>query len=130
MESADWIIEIGPRAGVNGGELVFEGTPAQLKQSKSLTGQYLSGKKKVSSGLLRAPVQKDQTKISLIGAKQFNLKNVDLHIPLKAFTAIAGVSGSGKSTLMLDVFAKALQKEIMRAHTVPGEYKKLEGKKK
>ena len=127
IAAADWVIEIGPLAGINGGKLVFEGTPAQLKKSTTLTGQYFSGKKKVFSGMQKQIINPERSRISLLGASQFNLKKVDLHIPIRSFVAIAGISGSGKSTLMLEVFAKALQKEVLKMNVVPGEYKKLEG---
>lgn len=128
IAAADWVIEIGPLAGDQGGKVVFTGTPAQLKKSKSLTGQYFSGRKKVVTGLRKdlAP-RRDEETLSVQGATQFNLKNVNLSVPLKRFVCVAGVSGSGKSTLVLDVLAKALQKEITQMLVVPGEHKKLEG---
>ena len=127
IDEADWVIEIGPRAGVHGGKVVFEGTPAQLKKSKSLTGQYLSGKRRVSSDLPKNTKEiHESDRLSVHGAEQFNLKKVSLNIPLRRFTAVAGVSGSGKSTLVLDVFAKAIQKEVMRMSVVPGAYERLE----
>lgn len=131
IEEADWIIEIGPLAGEEGGKLVFEGTPEQLKKSKSLTGQYLSGKKSTSPGLPRNFEKNSEANmLSLYGASQFNLKNVNLNIPLKKMVAVAGVSGSGKSTLILDVLAKGLQKEIHKMLVVPGKYEKITGKDK
>jgi excinuclease ABC subunit A len=131
IEEADWIIEIGPTAGVGGGKVVFEGTPAELMKSKSLTGQYLSGKKKASPNLGKnlLPVSEEQS-VVLYGASQFNLKHVDMTVPLKKFVVVAGISGSGKSTLVLEVLAKALQKEVLDMAVVPGTYDSLEGKDK
>lgn len=127
IEEADWVIEIGPRAGVHGGNLIFEGTPQDLKRSRTLTGQYLSGKRKVSSELPKNNREIHESDyISVHGASQFNLKNISLRVPLRRFSVVAGVSGSGKSTLVLDVFAKAIQKEVMRMSVVPGSYKRLE----
>ncbi|MFA6352678.1 MAG: excinuclease ABC subunit UvrA [Candidatus Paceibacterota bacterium] len=128
IESADWVIEIGPLAGEEGGKVVFEGTPSDLKKSKTLTGLYFAGKKKAQSGLSKNNSENKEF-IKLYGASQFNLKNINLSIPLKKFVCVAGVSGSGKSTLMLDVFAKALQKEVLRMSVAVGEYKKLEGER-
>ncbi len=127
IEHADWVIEIGPRAGVEGGEVVFMGTPAELLKSKTLTGKYLSGREKVASGLVKngKEFSADDT-IALTGASQFNLKHVTVTIPLRRFVVVAGVSGSGKSTLILDVFAKALQKEVSKLLVVPGTYETLE----
>ena len=123
---ADWAIEIGPSAGEHGGRVVFEGTPQALSKSKTLTGQYLSGRKKVITGL-RKNLEKvaERDIVTLTGARQFNLKNVTFHVPTKKFVCVAGVSGSGKSTLVLEVFAKALQREVSRINVVPGEYKEL-----
>jgi excinuclease ABC subunit A len=127
IEEADWIIEIGPRAGVHGGKLVFSGTPQQLKKSKTLTGEYLSGRRKVSSDLPKNTKEVNPNdSISVRGASQFNLKKVSLNVPLRRFTVVAGISGSGKSTLVLDVFSKAIQKEVMRMPVVPGAYERLE----
>lgn len=127
IEEADWVIEIGPHAGVHGGKVVFEGTPQQLKKSKSLTGQYFSGKKQVSSELPKNQKEVHESDfVSVHGATQFNLKNISLRIPLRRFSVVAGISGSGKSTLVLDVFAKAIQKEVMRLPVVPGSYRQLE----
>jgi excinuclease ABC subunit A len=126
MLAADHIIDIGPGAGAHGGELVAEGTAAQIKKSaKSLTGQYLSGKKSISipktyrkgSGLF----------IKIIGASEHNLKNIDVEFPLGKFIAITGVSGSGKSTLMTDILATALNQKFYRAKKTPGEHKSIEG---
>lgn len=125
IDRADWIIEIGPRAGHEGGKVVFEGTPAQLKKAHTLTGEYVSGKKKVTHPHKQIP--RKEKKIVLSGATQFNLKNVTLTVPLNTFVCVAGMSGSGKSTLILEVFAKALQKEVSSMAVVPGAYKTLTG---
>lgn len=128
IEAADWVIEIGPLAGERGGKLVFSGTPQQLRKSKTLTGEYVSGKKKVITGMKKhLEKTSERSMISLDGASQFNLKDVSLRVPTKKFVAVAGVSGSGKSTLVLEVFAKALQKEVGQMAVVPGAYEKLSG---
>jgi len=129
IDSADWVIEIGPFAGEHGGRLVFSGTPQELKNSKTLTGQYILGKKKVITGMRKNNEKiSERSLVELHGAAQFNLKKVSLKVPTKKFVAVAGVSGSGKSTLVLDVFAKALQKEVLGMSVVPGVYEELRGK--
>ena len=128
MESADLLIEIGPGAGEHGGQIVAQGTPAQImKNPASLTGQYLSGKKKVqvNGELKREYVNAGHLK--LIGASEHNLKNINVDFPLRQFIAITGVSGSGKSTLTYDILYKALAQKIYRSKDRPGVYKDLEG---
>ena len=127
IEHADWVVEIGPSAGEQGGNVVFEGTPQQLHSAKTLTGEYLSGRKKASSEMVGSLVSPLDKRIVLSGASQFNLKNITLSVPQGKFVCVAGVSGSGKSTLVLDVLAKALQKEVLKEHVVPGAYKTLSG---
>lgn len=123
---ADYVVDLGPRAGVLGGELIATGTPAEIaKNPNSLTGQYLSGKKKIAIPCSRRKGSGQY--IKLIGATGNNLKNVDLEIPLGLFTCITGVSGSGKSTLILDTLYKILAREFFRAHAVPSPYRKIEG---
>lgn len=126
MEASDWIVDIGPGAGEHGGQLVAEGTPAEIKKNKnSITGQYLSGKKsipiktKYRKGLGRS--------IKIIGASEHNLKNIDVEFPLGKLIAITGVSGSGKSTLMTDILARALSQKFHRAKTLPGKHVSIEG---
>lgn len=126
MESSDWVIDIGPGAGAHGGEVVFAGTPSQIKKSaKSLTGQYLSGKKSIAIPEKFRPG--NGAKIKILGASEHNLKDLDVEIPLGKFVAITGVSGSGKSTLMSDILAKALSKKFYRAKAEPGKHKGIEG---
>ncbi len=126
MEAADHIIDIGPGAGIYGGELIAAGKVAQIKKSdKSLTGQYLSGKAKI-------PVPKklrkgNGKKISIIGATAHNLKNIDVDIPLGTFISVTGVSGSGKSTLITQILSRALSKHFYRAKAEPGDHKKITG---
>lgn len=126
MEAADWIVDVGPRAGIHGGEIIASGTPAEIKKVKnSLTGDYLSGRKKIETpkkyrkGL-------GQT-IKIIGAREHNLKNIDVEIPLGKFVCITGVSGSGKSTLMTDILGRALSKKFHRAKAEPGKHDRIEG---
>ncbi|MDD5221200.1 MAG: excinuclease ABC subunit UvrA [Candidatus Pacebacteria bacterium] len=114
MENSDWIIEIGPGAGKFGGKVVFEGNYKNLFKAKTLTGLYLSGKLQVKTKFPQKQISKDTKWLALKGANQFNLKNVDLKIPLEKFVCIAGVSGSGKSTLIIDTLGKALLREINR----------------
>ncbi len=126
IEVADWVIDIGPGAGEHGGEVVAEGTPADIKKNpKSLTGKYLSGKlsiptpKKYRSG--------NGKKITIVGAKEHNLKNITVDIPLGKLVCITGVSGSGKSTLMTDILSRALAQHFYRAKDLPGEHKEIKG---
>lgn len=127
MCAADWIIEIGPNAGIYGGKAVFEGTPAKLFKSNTLTGKYLSKKLAVLSDFKKKEISDRTLWLELLGARQFTLKNVDLKVPLGKLTAVCGVSGSGKSTLVIDTLSAILLRDIMRARTVPGEYEELKG---
>lgn len=126
MLAADYLIDIGPGAGVHGGEVVSQGTPKQvMKDKKSLTGQYLSGKKKIELPETRR--QPDGRYISVRGATSNNLKHVDVDIPLGMMTVVTGVSGSGKSTLINDVLYKGLAQKIYKAKTKPGPHQSIEG---
>ena len=131
--NADWVIDIGPKAGKYGGKVVFEGTPKQLLKSRTLTGDYLSGRKRVEIENLKAKMQnsklqvKSQNYLIIKGAKEHNLKNINVKIPLEKFVCITGVSGSGKSSLMNDILAKALIKKFYRAKEEPGEYQEILG---
>lgn len=123
---ADFVVDLGPRAGKLGGELMAIGTPLEIeKNPKSLTGQYLSGKRKIAIPQTRR--KGSGQSLRLIGAAGNNLKNVDLEIPLGTFTCVTGVSGSGKSTLILDTLYKILAREFFRSHAVASPYKKIEG---
>lgn len=125
MLAADWLIDVGPGAGEHGGKIVATGSPAQIKKSKSLTGQYLAGKKSIP---LPAKYRSGNGGgLKIIGASEHNLKNIDVAIPLGKFVAITGVSGSGKSTLMTDILANALNQKFYRAKTVPGKHERIEG---
>ncbi|WP_422122743.1 excinuclease ABC subunit UvrA [Planococcus sp. X10-3] len=131
MLAADYLIDIGPGAGVHGGEIIAAGTPEKvMKNKKSLTGQYLSGKKFIPlPAERRAP---DERAISIRGASENNLKGVDVDIPIGIFTAVTGVSGSGKSTLVNEILYKTLASKLNRAKIKPGKavsvtgYEKLE----
>lgn len=126
MLAADWIVDVGPGAGEHGGKIIATGTPADIKKSPdSLTGQYLSGKKSIP--LPKKTRTGSGKKIKIIGAKEHNLKNIDVEFPLGKFIAITGVSGSGKSTLMTDILANALNKKFYRAKVQPGLHEKIEG---
>ena len=129
--AADWVVEIGPEAGLKGGKVVFEGTPQELKKSKSITGQYLSGKKRAYKESLKLKDTKQEREegefLEILGAKENNLKNIDVKIPLSKFVCITGVSGSGKSTLMDDILAKALAKKLYNSKENPGEHKAVLG---
>ena len=124
--NADYVIDIGPGAGKHGGEVVAEGTPqAIMRNKKSLTGQYLLGAKTI-------PVPKKNRAgngkmLSVIGASEFNLKEIDVNSPLGKFISITGVSGSGKSTLMTEILAKALTKHFYRSKENPGQHKMIKG---
>ncbi len=126
MSAADYIIDIGPGAGSYGGLVVAQGTPEKIKKDpKSLTGQYLTNKKSITSP---SKYRKGNgKKLKIINASENNLKNITVEFPLGKFIALTGVSGSGKSTLMTDILAKALNKRYYRAKSDPGEHKKIEG---
>ncbi|PLX26960.1 excinuclease ABC subunit UvrA [Candidatus Parcubacteria bacterium] len=126
MQASDYIIDVGPGAGAKGGEIIAHGTPAKIKSNKkSLTGKYLSGELKIE---IPKKFRKGLNKNIIIkGAKEHNLKNIDVKIPLGKFIAITGVSGSGKSTLMTDILAKSLNKKFYRAKDDPGKHDSIEG---
>ncbi|MEK7105392.1 MAG: excinuclease ABC subunit UvrA [Patescibacteria group bacterium] len=126
MLAADHIIDVGPGAGVYGGEIVAEGTPAEIMKNKaSLTGQYLADKKIIATP--KSYRKGSGKKLSIIGAEAFNLKKIDVDIPLGRLVCVTGVSGSGKSTLVLDILGKALMKHYYRAKAYPGEHKSIKG---
>lgn len=125
MKAADYIVDIGPRAGEHGGEVVAVGTAEDImKNENSITGAYLSGRKFI-------PVPSERRKptgtIKIIGARQNNLKNIDVEIPLGVMTCITGVSGSGKSSLINEILYKSLAKNLNRARTIPGDHDRIEG---
>ncbi|WP_309091143.1 excinuclease ABC subunit UvrA [Domibacillus sp.] len=126
MIAADYLIDIGPGAGVHGGSVIAAGTPEEvMKNEKSLTGQYLSGDKYI-------PLPEERRKpdgrwVEVIGAKENNLKNVKAKFPLGVFTAVTGVSGSGKSTLINEILYKALAQKLNRAKARPGAHKEVKG---
>ena len=125
MLAADCIVDIGPGAGEHGGELVGIGTAQDLmKNENSITGAYLSGKIKIP-----VPAQRKEPTgwITVRGAKQNNLKNIDVKFPLGVFTCVTGVSGSGKSSLVNEILYKSLAKKLNRARTIPGEHRCIEG---
>jgi len=155
--SADWIVDIGPGAGKHGGKVIFEGTPKAVLKSKSLTGQYLSGKKKVEIKISKSEIRwtrrglpvglhskqiqnpldakrtprrvasKIQNHLIIKGAKEHNLQNINVNFPLGKFICITGVSGSGKSSLMNDILARVLMKKFYKAKEEPGEHKEILG---
>jgi len=126
MRAADWIIDVGPGAGAYGGEIIAAGKLSTLLKDKdSLTGQYLSGKKEVP---IPAKIRKGSgKKITIVGARAFNLKNITVNLPLGTLTCVTGVSGSGKSTLILEILAKALERHFYRAKELPAEHDKILG---
>ncbi len=126
IKNADYVIDIGPRAGVNGGEVVFAGTVEEiLKSEKSLTGKYLSGKMKIE--VPRQRRKGNGKSIKLIGARHNNLKNITVEFPLGTFIVVTGVSGSGKSSLILDTLYPAIANKLYRTKYETGEYSKIEG---
>ncbi|MCC6499285.1 MAG: excinuclease ABC subunit UvrA [Anaerolineales bacterium] len=123
---SDWVIDLGPAAGEHGGEVIAKGTPKQiLAHPKSLTGQYLSGRKQVEVPKKRR--EGNGKNLKIVGASANNLKNIDVTIPLGKLVCITGVSGSGKSTLMSDILYNALAAQLMGARTQAGEHKKIQG---
>lgn len=126
MESADWILDVGPGAGRLGGQIIAEGTPAQLKKNKrSITGRFLSGKESIEIPLERRKASKEW--IEILGAKANNLKNVDCKIPIGLFTCISGVSGAGKSSLINQILYPALSKQLHNTDIEVGEHKEIIG---
>ncbi len=126
IRAADWILDLGPGAGEHGGKVVAEGTvDAILANPHSLTGAYLSGRKKVPMPKKLHP--RNGKMLKIIGARANNLKNIDVEIPLGQFVCITGVSGSGKSTLMVDILYNVLAHDLNRAHTQAGDHERIEG---
>lgn len=126
MLAADYIIDIGPGAGIHGGQVISQGTPTEvMADSKSLTGQYLSGKK-----FIAVPAERRKPNgrwLEVKGAKENNLKNINVKFPIGVFTAVTGVSGSGKSTLVNEILYKTLARDLNKARVRPGEYREIKG---
>ncbi|TKH25560.1 excinuclease ABC subunit UvrA [Bacillus wiedmannii] len=126
MMAADYLLDIGPGAGIHGGQVVSAGTPAEVMQDdNSLTGKYLSGKEFIPVPLERR--KGDGRKVEIVGAKENNLKNAKMSFPLGTFVAITGVSGSGKSTMINEVLYKSLAQKLYKAKAKPGTHKEIKG---
>ncbi|MFZ2455041.1 MAG: excinuclease ABC subunit UvrA [Candidatus Altiarchaeia archaeon] len=120
IRTADWVVDIGPGAGIHGGHVVFEGTPKELlKDQKSITGGYLSGRLTIETPETR---RKPKGHIEIIGAKEHNLKNVDVKIPTGCLTVVTGVSGSGKSSLIYDILYRGAMKELHESREEAGKH--------
>ncbi|MFH0987561.1 MAG: excinuclease ABC subunit UvrA [Patescibacteria group bacterium] len=127
--SADWVIDVGPGAGREGGKVTFEGTPRELLRSDSLTGLYLSGRKSVDLNRSVGEENQEENRYLIVkGAQQFNLKNIDVKFPLKKIICVTGVSGSGKSTLVDETLSRELMRYFYNSKEQPGKLSKLEGK--
>ena len=127
IREADYLLDIGPGAGVHGGNIVAAGTPEEVAKSKdSITGRYLSGVEKIDVPKKRRTIHKDR-QLVIKGARENNLKNIDVAFPLGVMAVVSGVSGSGKSTLVNDILAKELSARLHRAHVVPGAHENIEG---
>ena len=126
MREADYIVDIGPGAGVHGGNVVFSGEPKDiLNCEESITGKYLSGKLKIP-----VPKKRRKTQVGYLevkGAKEHNLKNINVKIPVGVFNCVTGVSGSGKSTLVNEIICKTMERDLNRAYTRPGKCDKIKG---
>lgn len=126
IRTADYLLDIGPGAGIHGGHVVARGTPKEVAANKkSVTGMYLRGEKQVKAPQKRRPGNGKSIKI--IGAREHNLQNINVEIPLGELVVVSGVSGSGKSTLINDILAKELSARLHRANTVPGRHEDIEG---
>ncbi|MEQ9607995.1 MAG: excinuclease ABC subunit UvrA [Kiloniellaceae bacterium] len=127
IRSADYLVDMGPKAGVNGGRVIAEGTPEEvMRHPESLTGQYLTGLRQIEVPRIRREGHPGQ-QIRILGATENNLQNVDAAIPLGTFTCVTGVSGSGKSTLIIETLYKALARRLHKARANPGAHKAIEG---
>ena len=127
MMAADWLIDVGPGAGDLGGEIIASGTPKQvMKNKKSLTGQYLSGKRAIPVPVKRRAIDKKKM-VKITGASENNLKNLDAEFPMGVMTAVTGVSGSGKSTLVNSILKKSLAQKLNHNSEKPGKHKKITG---
>ncbi|WGS64530.1 excinuclease ABC subunit UvrA [Marinitoga aeolica] len=129
IKSSDYIVDLGPGAGINGGNVVYSGWIRNLLKNPkdSLTGQYITGKKKIEIIKYKTKRVEKNTSLKLYGASHNNLKNIDVEFPLGKFIVVTGVSGSGKSSLIMDTLYPALIKELRSAKVKPGYYKKIEG---
>lgn len=127
IAQSDYVIDIGPGAGENGGEVVAVGTPAEVAENpQSITGQYMSGKKYIETPVKRRKINSDKL-LTVVGAKENNLKNITVDFPIGLMTVVSGVSGSGKSTLVNSILAKELSARLHRSHDVPGAHERIDG---